>query len=38
MKSANFLISPDFDEDSVGFEDFWGEEGTGAMVAEGPVS
>jgi len=38
MKSANFMISPDFDEDSVGFEDFWGEEGTGAMVAEGPVS
>lgn len=34
MKSENFKISPDFDEDSVGFEDFWGDEEAGMIVAE----
>jgi hypothetical protein len=38
MKSPDFQISADFDEDSIGFEDFWGDDGTGLMVAEDSVS
>ena len=34
MKSEKFSISPDFDEDSLGFEDFWGDQGVGMLVAE----
>jgi antitoxin (DNA-binding transcriptional repressor) of toxin-antitoxin stability system len=38
MKSPDFQISADFDEDSIGFEDFWGDDATGLMVAEDSVS
>jgi antitoxin (DNA-binding transcriptional repressor) of toxin-antitoxin stability system len=34
LKTDNFDIAPDFDEDSLGFEDFWGEQGAEAIVAE----
>ena len=34
LKLESFKIAPDFDEDSPGFEDFWGDQGSGSMVAE----
>ena len=38
LKSSNFNIASDFDEDSVGFEDFWGDQGKGVMVGEDSIA